>query len=117
MFNSPISYPLYKLVSLPQCSYFIKYVGSFFDTRLFILGHLYYLLLHVTYILSLNNLHSSFSNMFFERKSILSVFMYFEHDSSLKVTIIMSLNPLSIVLCSFVFNCELIFRKSIRIGP
>ena len=77
MFDSPISYPLYKLVSISQLSYFLIYVYSFFATQLFNLGHLNSLSLHVIYILSLFNLFSSLSNVIFLRNSLLSVFTSF----------------------------------------
>ena len=116
VFNSLISYPLYKLVSLSQLSYFLMYEHCCFATRLFVHGHLNSLLLHVTYILSLFNLHSLFSNVFFLRNSLLTVSMYLGHDSFLKLTIIMSLNQLSILHCSFVLYYEMIYRMSIGIS-
>ncbi len=42
--------------------------------------------------------------------------MYLGHDSSLKLTILMSLNQLSKVHCSFVLYCELIYQTSFRKG-
>ena len=66
------------LTSLPSTIVLLlMYVHRFFAKRLFILGHLYSLLLHATYILSLFSLLSSFSNAFFLRNSFLRVFTSF----------------------------------------
>ena len=65
-------------MSLNLCSLvnfnFLMYVQNSFATRLFILGHLYSLSLHVNYILSLFNFLLSFFNVFFLRKSFLGDF-------------------------------------------